>query len=154
MTILNSPRPIEIDINHSLERSHPTCTHSLSICPTPNFCFVTMIYKSLVISFAATAAAARFHKRQVGDSTSFQLYAYGDDIGGLPLISAGCKCPEPKNDTLQRRLLTPRYDSRRFHRRSCFSQRHRGCYRDLLVLPLTAVHHCSSSHFHLPSHAR
>jgi hypothetical protein len=42
---------------------------------------------SLVLQFAAAAAAAQFHKRQAADT--FQLFAYGENIGGLPLVSTG-----------------------------------------------------------------
>lgn len=42
---------------------------------------------SFALHFAAAASAAAFHKRQ--ETSSFQLFAYGEGIGGLPLVSTG-----------------------------------------------------------------
>ncbi|KAH8695883.1 hypothetical protein GQ44DRAFT_779616 [Phaeosphaeriaceae sp. PMI808] len=42
---------------------------------------------TLLLSFALSATAAEFQGRQ--KTGPFQLYAYGDNIGGLPLVSMG-----------------------------------------------------------------
>ncbi|CRK17116.1 hypothetical protein BN1708_011943 [Verticillium longisporum] len=46
--------------------------------------------KFVLCCFATITSAGRFHKRQNADgSVSFELYAYGDGIGGLPVMSDG-----------------------------------------------------------------
>jgi hypothetical protein len=46
--------------------------------------------KVLLCSFAAVAAAGRFHKRQDAEgSVPFNLFAYNEEVGGLPIVSNG-----------------------------------------------------------------